>query len=66
MYIILKHISLSHPSQESITHIIRNGEFMGAGWWAGIQTWIGEQWDKTGNLTLNDHLNRAETFWRNI
>ncbi len=54
-------ITLSQLSQESLTHIIRNGEFMGAGWWTGIQTWIGEQWDKKGDLTLKSHFNRAET-----
>lgn len=33
----------SQLSQGNITHIIRDGEFMGAGWWTGIQTWILEQ-----------------------
>lgn len=49
---MLKHISLSQLSQKSLTHIIRDGEFMGAGLWTGIQTCIGEQWDKKGNLTF--------------
>lgn len=27
---------------------------MGTGWWIGIQTWIGEQLDKKGDLTKNN------------
>lgn len=36
---------------EKCTHIIRNGELMGAGWWSGIQTWVRDKCNQEGSLT---------------
>lgn len=40
------------PPLGRFTHIIRNGEFMGAGWWTGIQTWVRDKCNQGESLTL--------------
>ena len=47
-----KNVSVTSISPlKKCTHIIRNGELMGAGGWSGIQTWVRDKRNQGGILT---------------